>query len=224
VRQRQQQRGRRVVRATAGSAGAGPGRTNQRHRTRKDLLAAAARLLKQGRAPDMEQVAREAMVSRATAYRYFPTIDALLVEAPLDGTVPDPADVFAGDDSTDPAVRVDKAEARLHEMVYHNEAQLRLMLAASLERKAKGDAGDGIPVRQNRRTGLIEAALAPARERLTGGAYDRLCAALAMIFGVESMVVFSDVLGLDAKTARRVKSWAARALVDAAIEESAGRR
>ncbi len=44
-----------------------PGRDNQRRRTRKDLLAAAARLLKQGKAPDMDDVAREAMVSRATA-------------------------------------------------------------------------------------------------------------------------------------------------------------
>src|SRR5688572_19583990 len=147
-----------------------PGRTNQRHRTRKDLLAAAGRLLKQGRTPDMDEVAREAMVSRATAYRYFPTIEQLLVEAPLDGAVPDPSDVFNGDVSTDPAQRVDKAEAALHEMCYRNAAQLRVMLAASLERTTKGASGsaaDGIPVRQNRRSPLIEAALAPSRDRFT---------------------------------------------------------
>jgi hypothetical protein len=68
---------------------------------------------------------------------------------------------------------------------------------------------------------LIEAALAPARDRLTPAAYARLCAALAMIFGPESMVVFSDVLGLDARAARRVKSWAAQSLVRAALKESA---
>ena len=48
--------------------------------------------------------------------------------------------------------------------------------------------------------------------------------ALALIFGTESMIVFSDVLGVDEKTARRVKSWAARALVRAALDDSAGRR
>jgi AcrR family transcriptional regulator len=205
------------------------GRSNQRHRTRKDLLAAAARLLKGGRAPDMDAVAAEAMVSRATAYRYFPSIEALLIEAPLEGAVPEPHDVFAGDDSTDPALRIDKAEAALHESVYRNEALLRVMLAASLERKAQGEgaaaaATDGIPIRQNRRTPLIEAALAPARDRLTDAAYEKLRAALALIFGVESMVVFSDVLGLDEKTARQVNSWAARALVRAAIDDSAARR
>ena len=201
-----------------------PGRANQRRRTRKDLLSAAARLLKEGRTPDMDAVAEAAMVSRATAYRYFPSIEALLVEAPLDGAIPDPEGLFDGDDSSDPEVRVDKAEASLHEMVYRNEAQLRLMLAASLERTAKGPAADGIPVRQNRRTPLIEAALAPARGRLTEAAYEKLCAALALVFGIESMVVFSDVLGLDAKAARKVKSWAARALVRAALEDSAARR
>ena len=201
------------------------GRANQRLRTRKDLLAAAARLLKNGHSPDMDAVAAEAMVSRATAYRYFPSIDALLVEAPLDGALPDPDRLFAGDHSTDPAQRVDKAEAALHEMCYRNEPQLRLMLAASLERAAQegpSSSSDAIPLRQNRRTPLIQAALAPARRRFTRPAYARLCAALALIFGTESMIVFKDVLGLDQRTARKVKSWAARALVTAALEEASG--
>src|SRR4051812_26045566 len=117
-----------------GSVAPGDGRANQRLRTRKDLLAAAARLLKAGHSPDMDAVAREAMVSRATAYRYFPSVEALLVEAPLDGAVPDPDAVFTGDASTDPADRADRAEAAMHEMVYRNAAQLRVMLAASLTR------------------------------------------------------------------------------------------
>jgi AcrR family transcriptional regulator len=191
------------------------GRVNQRQRTRKDLLTAAGRLLKAGQSPDMDAVAAEAMVSRATAYRYFPTIEALLVEAPLDGDVPTADDVFAGDTSSDPVARVEKAEAALHEAVYRNESQLRRMLAASLTRKP-----GGIPIRQNRRSALIAAALAPARGKLSRAAYERLSAALALIFGTESMIVFRDVLGVDGKTARRVKSWAARALVQAALDES----
>ena len=87
------------------------GRSNQRRRTRKDLLAAAARLLKRGGTPAMDEIAEEAAVSRATAYRYFSSVEALLVEAPLDSEVPDPADLFSGDPSVDPASRADKAEA-----------------------------------------------------------------------------------------------------------------
>lgn len=196
------------------------GRANQRHRTRKDLLLAAGRLLKEGRKPTMDDVAGEAMVSRATAYRYFPSLEVLLVEAPLDGAVPAAEDLFVGDPTVDPEERVDKAEAALHDMVYKNEAQLRLMLAYSLEQWLESDGKHEIPVRQNRRTQLIEAALAPVRDRLDEAGYRRLCAALALIFGTESMVIFRDVVPLTEKGARNVKSWAVRALVRAALEES----
>jgi AcrR family transcriptional regulator len=191
--------------------------SNQNLRTRKDLLLAAGRLIKDGRKPTMDEVAEAALVSRATAYRYFPSLESLLVEAPLDGAVPDPQAVFASDTSSDPEERLDRAEAAMHQMTYQNEAQLRMMLATSLLR---GAAGDAVPSRQNRRTPLIEAALAPARKRLSKEAYDNLRAALALVFGTESMVVFRDVLPMSERNARKVKSWAIRALVRAALKDS----
>ena len=200
----------------ASTTPAGPARReNQRRRTRKDLLAAASRLLHRGETPDMDAVAKEAMVSRATAYRHFPSIEDLLVEAPIDEAAPDPADLFAADRSTDAAARADRAEAALHGMCFRHEHALRAMLAASITRPATPG-----PRRQNRRAGLIDAALAPVRGRLTPAAYRRLTAALALIFGTESMIVFRDVLGMTPDQARKVKSWAIRALVDAALAES----
>jgi AcrR family transcriptional regulator len=198
-----------------------PQLTNRQLRTRKDLLLAAARLLKEsGRKPSMDEVAREALVSRATAYRHFPTLESLLVEAPIDDAVPRPQALFGDDSSVDPLERIDKAEAALHDMAYDNEVQLRLMLASSLYRQPKGSARDAVPVRQNRRTALIEAALGPARDLFDDAVYDRLCKALALIFGTESMVVFRDVVPISREEARGVKRWAAKALVRAAIEES----
>jgi AcrR family transcriptional regulator len=195
-----------------------PERPNQRYRTRKDLIAAAGRLMKDGRKPSLEEIAEAALVSRATAYRYFPNADALLVEASLDIAAPDAAALFAGDPSVDPEERIDRAEAAMHRMAFANEASIRLMLAATLAHPATGDGE--VPVRQNRRTPLIEAALAPARKRFGKASYDRLKAALAVIFGSESMIVFRDVLRLDEKAAREVKGWAVRALVRAALAES----
>jgi AcrR family transcriptional regulator len=192
------------------------GRPNQRSRTRKDLLAAASRLLKQGRRPTLEEVAEEALVSRATAYRYFPSVDALMVEAPLDGATPDPDELFA-DSSTDDAVeRLETVDAALDDMIAANENAIRLMLAHSLQRGANGDGVNGFPARQNRRSPLIEAALAPAQDSIEPAAARRLANALALIIGTESMVVLKDVLQLDAAEAAEVKSWAIRALVDAA--------
>jgi AcrR family transcriptional regulator len=200
-----------------------PERANQRYRTRKDLIDAAGRLMKNGHKPSLEEVAEAARVSRATAYRYFPNVEALLAEAPLDTSAPDWETLFDGDGSIDPEERVDRAEAAMHRLVFDNEAAIRLMLSASLTRAA-GEGADGtVPYRQNRRTPLIDAALAPARGRFRKGSYRRLRAALAMIFGSESMVVFRDVLRLDEKAAREVKSWAVRALVRAALAESRAR-
>jgi AcrR family transcriptional regulator len=192
--------------------------SNRELRTRKDLLQAASRLLKQGRKPTMDDVAKEALVSRATAYRHFPSVEQLLVESPLDEAIEAPEDIFAGHSSNDPEERVDKAEACMHEFTYKNEAQLRIMLANSI---GQAIANRTIPVRQNRRTALIEAALAPARHRFKDREYTQLCAALAMIFGPESMIVFSDVVRVDEKTARKIKSWAVRALVRGALNASA---
>jgi AcrR family transcriptional regulator len=192
-------------------------RSNQELRTRKDLLLAASRLLKQGLRPSMDEVAEEALVSRATAYRHFRSIDALLLEAPIDAAVGDPEDLFAGDASDDVETRVDRAEAALHEVVWRNEAQLRLILASSIGRDT---ADESLPRRQNRRVPLIQAALAPSRHRLRDADYERLCAALAVFFGPESMIVFRDVLDVDQEEARAVKRWAVRALVRAALESS----
>jgi len=187
---------------------------NRALRARKDLLQAAARLTKDGRKPTMEEVAKEALVSRATAYRYFKNIDALLVEAPLDAAVGRPEDMFANDRSEDPEARIAAAEAAMHEVVFRNEAQLRVLLANAIQRDSAGGAA---PKRQNRRTPLIEAALATSRHRFTDGNYRMLCSALAMIIGTESMIVCQDVLGIDEKAAKKAKAWAVKALVRAAL-------
>jgi len=203
---------------TAGAKMENKGRVNQRKRTRNDILFAAGRLLSEGKSPTMEDVAAEAMVSRATAYRYFPSLEALLVEAPIHGSVPDPARIFADSSIESPEDRIDAAESALHDMVYDNELQLRAMMLNSL--KLSLENGDGIPVRQSRRMGFIDAALGPVRAKLGRSSYKRLCAALCLFFGPESMIVFEDVLPLGKDEARKVKSWGVRALVRAALEEA----
>lgn len=190
--------------------------SNRELRTRKDLLRAASQLIKQGHKPSMDEIAKEALVSRATAYRYFPNVEALLAEAPADAAVGTMETLFDGDASTDAEARIDKAEAAMHRATYDNEASLRIMLANSVGRSR--DHVDTAPVRQNRRLPLIEAALSTSRTRFRDADYKRLCAALSVIFGTESMIVFQDVLRLDEKSARKVKSWAVKALVRAAME------
>jgi len=193
------------------------GRPNQRRRTRKDLLQAAGRLTGAGRTPTLEEVAAEALVSRATAYRYFPSVEALLVEAALDLAFPD-GDAILADQSDDPVARLLAADAAMTNMVRANEPALRAMLSHAVR---PGAAGEGAPARQNRRTPLIEAALAPVAVDIEPAALDRLKAALALVIGTEAMVVFKDVLQMDDAAADEVRRWAIEALTKAALASKA---
>ena len=190
------------------------GRPNQRRRTRKDLLQAAGRLIKEGRKPSLEDIAEAALVSRATAYRYFASAEALLLEASLDVTVPEAGDLFGEGSSDDPVARLEHVDTALHDTILANEPAFRMLLVHTLQRGAGEDGGH--PRRQNRRTPLIEAALEPARKQFKPATLDALCKALALVIGTEAMVVFRDVLQLDDADARKVKRWAIRALVEAA--------
>jgi len=192
------------------------GRPNQRRRTRKDLLQAASTLMKQGRNPSLEDVAGEALVSRATAYRYFPSVEALLLEASLDVEVPDAGDVLKGMPADDAVARVERVEAALGDMITANEPKLRMMLVQSLQLGLEADRAPDLPKRQNRRSTLIEAALEPTRHQFKPAALRNLSLALALVIGTEAMVVFKDVLRVDDAEARKVKRWAIRALVEAA--------
>lgn len=191
------------------------GRANQRHRTRKDLLQAASRLMKQGAKPTLEEVAGEAMVSRATAYRYFSNVDTLLLEAALDVAVPEADELFR-DMPGDPVARVERVDDALHDIINANQPQIRMMLARSLESVLAGGENADTPRRQNRRSSLIEAALAPARQQFRPAALRTLVSALALIVGTEGWIASRDVLQLDDTQCRKVKRWAVRALIEAA--------
>jgi AcrR family transcriptional regulator len=191
-------------------------KSNKSQRTRKDLLQAAARLLAQGKKPTLEEVAQEALVSRATAYRYFPSIDALHLEAALDVAAPDPATLFPPDASSDPVERLQRVDLALNDMIRANETALRMMLVNALERIARGDVNKKSPARQNRRTPLILAALEPAKSQFKPAALESLVTALALVIGTEAMLVFKDVLHLSDKEAEKARHWTIQALVEAA--------
>jgi hypothetical protein len=90
------------------------------------------------------------------------------------------------------------------------------MLAHSIQHAFQADENGRLPRRQNRRTPLIDAALAPARDQFKPGAIKLLGQALALIMGTEAAIVVKDVLQLDDADARKLKRWAIRALVEAA--------
>jgi len=194
-------------------------RTAQRTRTRKAIVRAAARLIERGERPSLDEVAAEADVSRATAYRYFPGLDALLSEAAVDALVPEPDMLFDAAPGNDPAARLALVDETFDCACRDREVALRLMLARILERSAGQDAGE-TPLRQNRRMPMIERALEPLAARLPPERRLRLVQALALVIGTEAFIALKDVVGLAPDEARDVRRWAIDALLQAALRES----
>lgn len=191
-----------------------PGRTRQKLRTRKDLLQAAARLMKDGRKPSFDEIAEEAQVSRATAYRYFPGVEAMLIEAALDVAAPDAERLLGPGAPADPLARALLVDKGFHDLFLANEVPLRAFVANAMQR-----TDEDTPHRQNRRAPLIDAALKPLADRLPTKALDRLAKSLGIVIGTEAMIAFKDVLRVSDGEARTIKTWMIEALIKAALAE-----
>ncbi|MBD3734250.1 MAG: TetR family transcriptional regulator [Sphingopyxis sp.] len=194
-------------------------RANQKQRTRSAIVEAAIKLLGTGVRPTVPEAAAAAKVSRATAYRYFPTQDALLVEAAAHG----PADAVEalldrapGDDAR---AHLLKLQAGFLDMAIAEEAAMRAALRAYLDAwftaREKGETARDI--REGRRMRWIATALAPELAALPAEQAQRLHAALALTMGIEPLVVMKDVCRADDDEARATLAWAAEALLAAAL-------
>jgi AcrR family transcriptional regulator len=197
------------------------GRAAQRRRTRKAIVEAASGLIARGITPSIAEVAEAADVSRRTIYMYFPTLDQLLVDATLGAlheaaveSVLEPAEL-----EDDVEARVDAlARAIVRERDAETERLGRTLIRLTVE--SPGENGPlAAPRRGYRRVEWIERALAPLRGRLDDARFERLVSALAMVVGWEAMLVLRDLRGLDRPDEENVSSWAARALVRAALDE-----
>lgn len=199
------------------------GRVAQKRRTRSALVRAAAQLLASGMTPTIASAAEVADVSRATAYRYFPSQESLLLEATLEMALPRVGELFDLRVGDDPVERIDIATQRFQVAVAENETPARAMQRIALDPRPALETSDADRVqemRAGRRIGIVEEALAPVRRQLPAGAFRRLVDALCMVVGIDGFVVARDLRGRSANQAVEVSRWAARALVRAALEEA----
>lgn len=197
--------------------------TGPRARTRKLLLETVMQLMQSGKVPSVTDVAEAAEVSRATAYRYFPT-QAALVQAAV-GEALGPilewrSDLRGTED------RVTDLLSFAYPRIDEYEATLRAALLQAMEqwsRRRAGTLGDEAPIVRGNRKELLASALAPLRPAIGQPAFDRLRQAISLTFGTEAFVVLKDIWGLDGNEARDVALWSALALVRAAVAEAAKR-
>jgi AcrR family transcriptional regulator len=193
------------------------GRTNQKARTRQAIVNACVELIRRGQPVTMPEVAKAAMVSEATAYRYFPDLTSLLAKA-LAADWPTPAEALAPvEESDDPVERVAFATRFLLQGVAERHEVVRSMIAATI---AQPDLSSR--ARPGIRFGLIEYALAPFVDALESTSPERLAQLrldLAVVVSAEALFSLTDLCGLSVEDAIDSAEKTAGTLTSAAFQQ-----
>jgi AcrR family transcriptional regulator len=188
------------------------------------MLDTAMRLMQTGLMPSVSDVAEAAQVSRATAYRYFPS-QAAMVQAAVDAGL---GPILEWESTaTDAEKRVADLMAFSYPRISAYEATHRAALRLALDqwaRRQAGTFGDETRIVRGNRKRLLREVLEPLRDTLDAETFDILTQGLSLMFGIEAMIVLKDIWGLDKERAQRVAIWAARSLVRTALAESGGKK
>lgn len=185
------------------------------------LLDTAMALIKQGgHIPSVAEIAPRAQVSRATAYRYFPSRGAL-ISAVMERSL-GPVRSLSGD-TLSGRERVQQLFQRTFPRFKEFEPQMRAAAQLALEQWSLARAGllDEEPYRRGYRIGILEHALEPMATTLPPAVRERLHRALSVIYGIEPYVILKDIWGASDREVERTALWMADALIDAALRDAA---
>jgi AcrR family transcriptional regulator len=200
----------------------GDPRANQKKRTRAALVEAATALVREGTPPTVAEAAERALVSRATAYRYFPTQELLLDVAQVEPMVRPVEELVAGFVTDDAAQRLAELVDTFMSLLLSEEvlvrSNVRVFMDTWLENRREGH---DLPLRPGRRVRWLDQALKPVNGQLDRAARRRLHSALALTLGPEAMISLKDVAGInDQEEIIATLQWAADALLRTALHDA----
>jgi AcrR family transcriptional regulator len=179
-------------------------------------------LVKQGKPPSIPEAAELALMSPATAYRYFPSAQALWEEASLELVEPWDTELVdeAGDD---PLARLEAVVKTIGWHQLDQEVTYRSLARAGLERwfeQLSLPEDQRVPVREGRRPRWTDKIVEPLRGQLPDDRFNDLRAALTLVWGTEAVISLRDVARLDTADAKRVMLRASRWLLEGALADT----
>jgi AcrR family transcriptional regulator len=202
------------------------GRANQKTRTRTALLNAAAELVREGKPPSMPEAADRALVSVATAYRYFSSAEDLWWEASNQAFGQQSSLARAEQRieaaGSDPQARLEALIRSVGFEMLDDQVPYRRIAKSALEqwfRQAAASPGERVPIRQGRRNQQIRNVITPLEAQLPKKDLDRIAHALGLVIGSEAMISLTDAVGLDVSAAKRTLLDAGRWLLAGALAE-----
>jgi AcrR family transcriptional regulator len=170
-----------------------------------------------GGQPTFGEVAERAMVSRATAYRYFSSVEALISEAMFERAVQPPERVYRPGD--DPIEAISRAAREMNGLLLADEVGLHRMERSFMSVWLDNEA-EARPQRPGRRMKYIAPVVEGLKEELPPAARRRLSHSLSMVLGTEAVLALRDIAGASEDEAIAASVWAAQALVRQARAEA----
>ena len=193
------------------------------------MLTAASELVREGRPASIPEAADRALVSVATAYRYFSSAEELWWEASksiaFEGGMAE-AHRRIDEAGNEPQARVEALIRSTGFRTLDDQVPYRQMAKAALDqwfRQIDVEESERVPIREGRRNEMIRSAVAPLRDEFREKDVDRIAHALALVIGSEAMITLIDAVGLDVPTAKRSMLDAGRWLLAGALDELSDR-
>ncbi|MCD1126863.1 TetR/AcrR family transcriptional regulator [Jinshanibacter sp. LJY008] len=204
--------------------------TNLKRRKYNLLIKQAMKLFEKGAFPTVTELAVEAQVSRATAYRYFPT-QSELISAVVDESLK--PIILWQPEQTKVEERVNELLSFAYPQMFKHEGALRAALLLSLQQWAeerasqfKSEVGinDVIIKREKlvrgHRKQTLKQVTAPLNDELPKELVEKVNYALSIIYGSEVFMVLKDIWQLENDDVQAVTQWIAKAILNQARSDA----
>ncbi|MFC4096469.1 TetR/AcrR family transcriptional regulator [Euzebyella saccharophila] len=178
------------------------GRKAQKQQTRQKILKAANDLVKNHSPLNMDEIAKEAGISRATIYRYYSNAEEIATELILYLNVPDSGKLMSDWEGQNLYDGLKGIQNAYLDFIFNNEIPSKKFLGAILS-----SADPKLERGQNRITSVREF-LASKDIQMNPVEKENLSVIATLLMGIEAVIVTKDVCGLDNQKSREVLNWA----------------
>lgn len=185
------------------------GRIQQKARTRTKILDSAKEMMHKKASLTLEDVAKEASISRATIYRYYANIDLLITEASLDIHHKSPDELVQEVDKMPLEDRIYYIQAHYNELAQKHELVFRRYLSAVLSESITSKE----KLRGARRVKSLIKALEPFKKKFDTETFQNLISAASVLMGIDSVIVCKDVCDLNNKQTNNTLHWALKMIL-----------
>jgi AcrR family transcriptional regulator len=176
-------------------------------------------LVGRGYVPSIAELALNAGVSRATAYRCFAN-RSRLIAAVVNRSLGKVREFETKE--RDGRLRIKELFETTFLRFAEYEPQLRAALQLALEHQSKASAGllEEEQYRRGYRVAILDRVAKPLEAQIGRKRYRVLTQALAVVYGIEPYVVMRDVLGMNTNEIEKTTYWIVEALIDKALDAS----